>query len=69
VAWTQTDLDALRAAKATGALEVRYADGRLVRYRTLAEIDRILADIERALSGGGSLSSRRSVVRHVSGLS
>jgi hypothetical protein len=36
--WTQADLDALNQAIATGATEVRFRDGRLVKYRTLAEM-------------------------------
>jgi hypothetical protein len=70
MAFTQTDLDAIRAAKATGALEVRYADGRQVRYRSLTEMDRIIQDIERSLAQASTtLASRRSVAGHVSGLS
>lgn len=38
MAWTQADLDALKRAIATGALKVRYADGREVTYRTLKEM-------------------------------
>lgn len=38
---TKTDLAALEAAIATGATKVRYADGREVTYRSLAEMLRI----------------------------
>jgi hypothetical protein len=41
VAYTQADRDALRAALATGALSVRYADGRSVTYRTVDEMMRL----------------------------
>ena len=70
MAFTQTDLDAIRAAKATGALEVRYSDGRQVRYRSLTEMDRIIQDIERSLAQASTtLASRRAVAGYVSGLS
>jgi len=37
MAWTQTDLDALDAALATGATEVKHAD-KTVKYRSLDEM-------------------------------
>lgn len=37
MAWTQTELDALNAAIANGAMTVRYAD-RSVQYRTISEM-------------------------------
>lgn len=36
--WTPDDLAAINAAIATGAVEVRFPDGRMVKYRTLAEM-------------------------------
>ena len=51
MAWTQTDVDALKAAIATGALEVRYADGRHVRYRSLADMERTLALMQGEVAG------------------
>lgn len=36
--FTQADIDDLKKAIATGAMRVRYADGREVQYRTLAEM-------------------------------
>lgn len=41
MAWTTADLDALDEAIATGATEVRFSDGRTVRYRDLSEMMRI----------------------------
>jgi roadblock/LC7 domain-containing protein len=43
MAWTQSDVDTLKQAIATGAKRVRYADGREVEYRTLNEMERTLA--------------------------
>lgn len=40
VNWTLENLAALEAALADGALEVRY-DDKMVRYRTLAEMERL----------------------------
>ena len=47
--WTQADLDAINAAIATGAMEVRFADGRLVKYRSLADMRSIRDEIASAL--------------------
>ncbi len=38
MAYTQSNLDALKAALATGELEVQFSDGRRVRYRSIAEL-------------------------------
>lgn len=48
MAWTQADLDALKAVKAKGVLTVEYTDQR-VTYRSLAEIDSVIADMEAEL--------------------
>jgi hypothetical protein len=53
VAYTQADIDELKRIRATGALRAKFAD-REVEYRSLEEIDRIIADMERAVNGGGS---------------
>lgn len=45
MAWTQTDVDALKAAIALGALKVRYSD-REVTYRSLDEMRETLALME-----------------------
>ncbi len=46
MAYTQTDADALKEAIATGALDVQYADGSRVTYRSLADMRTILGMIE-----------------------
>jgi hypothetical protein len=53
VAYTQAEIDELKRIRATGALRAKFAD-REVEYRSLEEIDRIIADMERAVNGGGS---------------
>lgn len=50
MAYAQADLDAIRKAIATGANKVRFADGREVTYRTLADMRSIEADIAAALA-------------------
>lgn len=35
MAWTQTDLDTIDAAVASGTLSVRFSDGRMVTYQSL----------------------------------
>lgn len=54
MAWTQTDIDALKAAIATGALSVSYAGppARSITYRSLAEMQTILAQMEGSVNGG-----------------
>lgn len=49
MSWTQADLDAINQAMATGAMEVRFADGRLVKYRSLAEMRSIRDEIASAI--------------------
>lgn len=52
--YTAEQLAALRAAYASGVLEVTYSDGRRVRYQSMDEmgraIDRIAASLEPAAS-------------------
>jgi hypothetical protein len=47
--YLQTDLDALERAIALGALQVRYADGREVRYRSLADMRSLRQEMRREL--------------------
>lgn len=53
MAYTQADLDALKAAIASGARRVKFGSGpdsREVEYRSLAEMRAIVADIEAELA-------------------
>lgn len=63
MAWTQSDLDTLKAAIATGALSVRYADGRQVTYRTLAEMRSIYTEMADQVVGRSPRISRAKFVR------
>lgn len=47
---TQADLDALEAALAQGEMRVRFADGREVQYRTVAELRSALAALSPRVS-------------------
>lgn len=51
MAWTQKDIDALKAAIATGATKVRFADNREVVYRTLADMRSTLAEMRAEATG------------------
>ena len=53
MAYTQAELDELYRIRATGALRAKFAD-RDVEYRSLDELDRIIADMERAVNGTSS---------------
>jgi hypothetical protein len=52
-------IDALKAARASGALTVRHGDS-MVTYRSLAEINSAIAANEQELSGLGGLKAVRS---------
>ncbi len=62
--WTQTDVDNLKAAVATGVLTVTY-DGpprRSITYQTLAEMRSLLAEMTAAVaSAAGTRTSYRLV--------
>lgn len=51
MAFTQADVDTLKRAIATGALRVRYPDGREVQYRSLVELKAVLAMAQTDASG------------------
>lgn len=52
MAWTQADLDAIKAAIAGGSVKVKYAD-REVQYQTLTDLLKIKNLIEKELGQGG----------------
>lgn len=57
MAWTQSDIDALKAAIATGARRARMSNGEEVEYRTLEEMRTALrlmeAEVNAAVSSPG----------------
>ena len=66
MAYTQTDIDALKAAIATGALECEFGSGaerRKVKYRSLAEMRSILADMQAEVTPA-SVTSNTSFAEH-----
>jgi hypothetical protein len=65
VAYSQADLDNLRAAKKSGALRVEIA-GRNVTYRSLNEMDRIEAEIVKDLADQAGTASPRRILNAVS---
>jgi len=69
MAFTQSDIDTLRQAIATGARRVRYADGRDVEYRTYAEMRLVLTDMEAEVAGSAqSLGGNRVVTGVATGM-
>ena len=52
MAWTQTDLDAIERAIASGELMVRFADGRQVQYRSMDELFKARDAIKPSLTTG-----------------
>ncbi|GER00919.1 hypothetical protein JCM17845_15420 [Iodidimonas gelatinilytica] len=51
MAFSQTDIDRIDEAIASGTVEVRYPDGSVIRYRSLSEMRAIRADMEESLAG------------------
>lgn len=64
MAWTAEQISKLEEAIATGALTVRYAD-RLVTYRSLDEMQRLLQDMRDEVNG--TVRTRRIRVDSVKG--
>lgn len=66
MAYSQTDIDTLKAAIATGALECEFGAGpdkRRVRYRSLADMKQTLADMQAEVAPT-SAPARISFVQH-----
>lgn len=64
-AWTPEQLAALREARATGALTVRFAD-RQVTYRSDAEMKALEAEMVAAIEGAAGAKRRTKMVRFTS---
>lgn len=62
MAFSQADIDQLRAAIATGALQVRYADGSMVTYRSLREMQDTLRMMQADVSPAAGCTPSRSFV-------
>lgn len=60
MAWTQTDIDALKAAIAQGALKVRFAD-RDVTYRSLKEMRETLAMMEEEVNADSTKRKAKAI--------
>lgn len=58
MAWTQTDIDKLKAAIAQGATKVKFAD-REVSYRSLDEMRETLAMLQREVDAAAGVVVRR----------
>lgn len=62
--WTTADLKNIDRAIATGASKVRFADGREVTNRSLADLWAIRREIAAAVEGGADPAPRMTVVEH-----
>lgn len=70
MAYSQSDIDALKSAIASGAKQVRFGagpDSREVTYRSLDEMRDVLAEMEKSVNGGAQFPLR-TVGRYESGL-
>lgn len=61
MAWQQSDLDNIRAAIASGVMETRFADGRTVRYQTIADMLAAEQRIAGALAAATPGASQRRI--------
>jgi hypothetical protein len=64
MAWTQDDIDALKAAMSKGVKRVRYTSGE-TEYQSVDDMRKLLADMEREVSPESNPSRR--VGRYASG--
>ena len=64
MAFTTSDLDAIRAAIASGELIVRTADGKQVELRSMAELLQAKAAIEAELAASSGPGAPRLYPRH-----
>ena len=67
MAYTQTQLNTLQAAIASGALTVKYADKTTI-YRSLNEMKEIARDMTREINGSDSNPSKTVGIRSGKGL-
>lgn len=58
MAWTQSDIDALKKAIGLGVVKVTYADGRSHEYRSLAQMKETLRMMEAEVAGSTAQESR-----------
>jgi hypothetical protein len=65
MAWTQSDVDALKAAigKAGNAAQVRFADGRQVQYLTAADAAALLTLMQRDVNAAAQDAGTSTRVR------
>lgn len=66
MAFTQDDLTVINDAIATGELEVQFADGKRVRYRSINELMKAKQHIEDAMSAASGRVAKRGVRLNVS---
>lgn len=66
MAWTQADIDALKAAIASGRLRVTMGD-RDVQFRSLAEMKEILAMMQEEVDATAGTNTRYRTIRVRSG--
>jgi len=62
MAWTQSDIDALKKAFASGATEISYSNGKKVVFRSVDEFNQLLAQMEKEVNP--STSGRVAKVRY-----
>ena len=66
MAFTQDDLDAINEAIATGELEVQFADGKRVRYRSVEQLKQAKAHIQGEMNADAGKPPLRGVRLNVS---
>ncbi|MGN6270871.1 MAG: phage head-tail joining protein [Sphingomonas sp.] len=59
MAYSQADLDNIRSCIASGVMETRFADGRMVRYQTLSDMMNAEQRIAAAVAASSPSTRRR----------
>lgn len=70
MAWQQSDLDTIRANIASGIMETRFADGRMVRYQSLDQLlaaERVISSYLASAAAASAGAVRRKFASYRSG--
>lgn len=62
MAYSQTDVDSLKKAMATGVRRVTYADGRSHEFHSMAEMQAQLVRMEKEVAAASGSSDSRSIL-------
>jgi hypothetical protein len=67
MAWTQADVDQLKANMASGVLKMKHGDKETV-FQNVADMQKLLLVMQQEVDAGGPQKARRTVAGYSSGL-